>query len=218
LNTDIEAKIEEVIDQKIQNKEMFTAYDVSYDLQNNHQIKERHNNMKHYIHDVMSEHISNYYPYKKSIVPIGGKGSAFLYHPDSADINTYAPINDSNPPSQIAVTGGQATLVKDSSGSAFALVANSRNRVIIPKGSLSSIGLMAKGVAVVYSDADEEKVIITTKHFPKKSNWKILNKYIVDKSGNIMISENVIKKCGVDSDGEFLMEVKSDSIELSVED
>ena len=222
MNRDIENKIEEVIDQKMNNNEMFTAYDVSLDIQKNHGIKERHNNMKHYIHDVMNEHLDNYMPYKKSVVTINGKGSAFLYCHMNSDPNTYTPVVVAvpQPTGAIASAPAQTSTAVVSSNHAkktSTVKTNSRDRLIIPKSSLESIGLVPKGIAVVYADPNLDAIIISSKKVTPDSSWTLLNKYIVDKSGNIMISENVMKKADITSGDSYYVDSNGDCITLTVE-
>jgi hypothetical protein len=235
MNTDIEKQIEAVIDQKIQNKEMFTAYDISYDLQRNHGVKERHNNMKMYIHDTMAEHISNYYPYKKSLVDVG-KGQAFLYHENHSDISGYKPITScpvisNNHLGTTAVAKDGSTLTSPngtvfgrptkivSNPTSSVLSPNSRDRIIIPAKMLRGASLNPKDVAVVYANNIDSALLICSKSVVKDPDWKAVDKYIVDKSGNIMISERVIFNNGVCSDDSlYRVDLVGDIISLMVED
>ncbi len=78
--------IQDVIAEKTGNDEMFTAFDVSRAVQSRG-IKERHRNMKRDIHSQMS----GFDGYNRTSVDIPGKGTAFLYHPDYADVESYDP-------------------------------------------------------------------------------------------------------------------------------
>lgn len=218
LNTDVERKIEEVIDYKMGSNEMFTAYDVSLDIQRKYGIRERHNNMKNYIHDVMTDHLDNYLPYRKTLITINGKGQAFLYFPMHEDPTTYSPVVTAPSFTNVsAVSCPSNATITASKNKQKNVTANSRNRLIIQKSYLEDVGLSSKDIAVVYADNNQDRIVIASKSVSPSADWDMLNKYIVDKSGNIMVSENILKKYDITTGDSYFLNVDGNVVSLTVD-
>lgn len=89
--------IQSVVSEKVGSNAMFTAYDVSVEVQKRASLQglpvERHADMKRDIHNAMQQ-ISGY---EKSLVDVGAATRAFLYHPQGTNPLTYVPMprNDS---------------------------------------------------------------------------------------------------------------------------
>lgn len=94
------ATIQQVVDDKVQKNEMFTAFDVSRAVQHlGH--RERHNNMKDVVHDYFLQ--GNIQGYDRTLVTVvAGKPDAWVYHPVGVDATTYQP---SYQPLPAAVSG-----------------------------------------------------------------------------------------------------------------
>ncbi len=84
------ATIQQATLDKVAANEMFTAFDVSRTVQTlGH--RERHNNMKHVVHELFeSGGISTYDRTLVTVEP--GKPEAWVYHPAGTDPNQYKPV------------------------------------------------------------------------------------------------------------------------------
>lgn len=87
--------IHEVIDQKVENNEMFTAFDISKQVQTLQKERnlpfERHSLMKDDIHQVMKHWLSEHY--EKTTIDVGEHIRPILYYPQNADPTTYVNQN-----------------------------------------------------------------------------------------------------------------------------
>ena len=85
------ATIQQVVEDKVKNNELFTAFDVSRTVQNMGH-RERHMNMKHVVHDLFeSQQLTGY---DRTLVNVeAGKPEAWVYHPQGVDGTTYTPTH-----------------------------------------------------------------------------------------------------------------------------
>ena len=84
------ATIQGVVDQKVAANELFTAFDISRVVQHlGH--RERHNNMKHIVHDYFQQ--GNLTGYDRTLVPVEtNKPEAWVYHPIGVPATNYKPV------------------------------------------------------------------------------------------------------------------------------
>lgn len=89
------ATIQGVVDQKIADCELFTAFDVSRAVQHlGH--RERHDNMKHVVHEYFRQ--GNFTGYDRTLGAVDpGKPEAWIYHPMSVPSTKYQPIHQALP-------------------------------------------------------------------------------------------------------------------------
>jgi len=104
---DTEALVVEVVTQKVDGDEMFTAFDVSKVVQARQEEDgvpiERHRNMKNVVHREMEQYVDSGI-FEKTLHDVGAPTSAFLYHPVGTDPEDYvAQHRDVAAPPQPAV-------------------------------------------------------------------------------------------------------------------
>lgn len=103
--------LETIIQGKINNGEIFTAFDITKELrvQVGKSVRISHNDVKHDIHDLIQRHSnSGSVSYSRTLVDLPGVPERpFLYHPQGSDINTYGPLAQSN----AAATAGHSVVV-----------------------------------------------------------------------------------------------------------
>lgn len=95
--------IDQVIQGKVDQKQSFTAFDISLEVKRRGG-KERHRDMKSYIHQSMETHV-DFGDYNKSSIPIAGGTPpyAILYYHSSVDPSTYHQLNRGNQQTQNSV-------------------------------------------------------------------------------------------------------------------
>jgi hypothetical protein len=92
--------IDDVVDEKINAQEMFTAFDISLEVRRRGGT-ERHREMKGYIHDVMKDKVQNGdYNTTSVAIPNGNPPQAILYYHAFSDPSTYKPLNRQAPQNQ----------------------------------------------------------------------------------------------------------------------
>ena len=112
--------IEEVVTEKVDADELFTAFDISLAVQDRAKATgvptERHRHMKNSIHTELQQYLDTQV-YSRSLQDVGAPTQAFVYYPTGSDPSAYVPRSrsDSSPqPSQrkqLGDTGSRPTSV-----------------------------------------------------------------------------------------------------------
>ena len=121
--------IDQVIQGKVDQKQSFTAFDVSLEVKRRGG-KERHRDMKSYIHQAMETHV-DFGDYNKSSIPIvgGNPPYAVLYYHSSVDPSTYHQLDRDTQTKNVtqndAVTlSGSASISSDNNATQNNMVTN----------------------------------------------------------------------------------------------
>jgi hypothetical protein len=102
--------IDSIVDFKVQSGELFTAFDVSLEVQCNlkasgafHSDNHRHRNIKNDVHKSIDRYLGNA-QYERQLCDVGASTDAFVYYPQGCDPSSYvpltrndAPVSNSNP-------------------------------------------------------------------------------------------------------------------------
>src|SRR5262252_3992392 len=92
----LQSVIESVVNDKVQDGEMFTAYDVTKEVRNRGH-RERHDNIKQVVHDYYGRGLMGP-DYTRTLIPIAGAPMpAFLYHRHTDDPTTFNPHSKPRP-------------------------------------------------------------------------------------------------------------------------
>jgi len=95
----LQSVIESVVNDKVQDGEMFTAYDVTKEVRNRGH-RERHDNIKQVVHDYYGRGAMGP-DYTRTLIPIAGAPiPAFLYHRHTDDPTTFNPRSKPQPASK----------------------------------------------------------------------------------------------------------------------
>lgn len=208
--------IVEVIEQKIINQEMFTAFDVSTEVQKkakNQSIPiERHRNMKNDIHQEMQQYL-HAGMYKSQLHDVGAQMQAILYFPDNSDPNNYIPqkrkdnslgvvIKGNTKPiiPACAVVDGKLKLVdttsQDISDSQKAgRSPDQRGTLTVPNNLLQNAGLKPRMTAFVFLRPQDDLLFVTKNVHDRKYEAV----YTVDYAGNVRITKSILKLIGDDN-------------------
>lgn len=199
------AEIQNAIDAKVGACDMFTAFDVSRAVQNAG-TRERHNNMKHVVHEYFES--GAMVGYDRALVRVDpSKPEAWVYHPTGTDPTQYRPNHQSlqsgtTPQSFYSQTApAPAPSVPSISAVAFQapLVSakhkpDQRGAVTVPAKAIVAIGAKAGEVLDVVQDGD--KLVISRDGVNGR-------KYIINTSNNIRIKRRTWSKIVKAATGDF---------------
>ena len=200
--------VKEVVDSKVANQEMFTAFDVSLEVKSKCKSQNlppmRHSEMKADIHNyIMDEYISTGL-YNKSLHDVGAPSRAFLYHSPSSDPNNYVPMDRSsfgnNKPQDTSQSNSLASLgvaVADSTVGTKrrfqtagerekdGTFPDKRKSIRVMVGLLRQLGLEPKDTAYISRAViNNENHIVVSKN-PRDNN---IGSYTVNPNGGIAIT------------------------------
>jgi len=185
----------DVILEKINKKEMFTAFDVFKEVKKRG-LKEKYRDIKK---DINSLYFSIMFDYERSIVHIPNVSiSTFIYHPKGTDANKYVKINNLSKHSV------------DIRGRLWHSV-DIRGRLWIPSKYITDIGISIGNNVYVTFDGFS---LIITKNIPK--NATKLASYKVDRHGNVAISKSVFIKSGLSNKKYYLISGNKKEIKVKI--
>jgi len=198
-----EQLISDLTFQKVSQGSMFTAFDISLFAKQEKGMTERHNAVKHVVHDL---YVNGQMPgYERTLIDIPGVSrQAFLYHPIGADISRYDPKDRSKFPnvggSAAATSNGisvvnpnpiPAPTVTSTTGTQLGQRVDRRGRLCIPNILTRKLGWNGMRAIVVYADNGG---VVLTENF---RSYACLTSYYPDKDDNIRISARTLRKCGI---------------------
>ncbi len=202
--------IESVTSDKVQAGEMFTAYDVSKEVQKRGH-RERHNNMKVVVHDYYVRGAMGA-DYTRTLIPVAGAPTPpFVYHRNTDDPTTYQ-ASPSDPAAVTAAVGSfyaQGTVaVQDATDSGddeddgtvvlsppaslpsvngkHYRKPDARGTVCIPAKYLRTAGFSPKDKACIWAGGNSLRVVKPT------TGGKPLATYTVDSNNNVRITKHTL--------------------------
>lgn len=217
--------IQEIIDRKINNNELFTAFDVSLAVKELASAKgepvERHRHMKGTIHQTIEPFVQQGI-YNSELWDVGAQTRAFLYYPNGADPNTYVPVARRNAkpapqqsgsllpttPGTLATDDGD---FDDGDGIDSGRKADKRGTLTVPNFLLRQAKIEHKDVAyaTVRKDSQGRDTVVLSKRVP--AGCAPLTTYTVDKGGNVRVCKATLETAGI-ADGAFDFEHIDDQV------
>src|SRR5262245_35534198 len=97
LATTIREQIDEIADEWIHAGKMFTAFEVSLAVKQRG-VKERHRNMREYIHEVIHRLGIQRGDYSRTLMDVGAPEQAWVYHTIGANPYEYVPLDRTGMP------------------------------------------------------------------------------------------------------------------------
>lgn len=199
--------IDHVIQEMIDQKRAFTAFEVSLEAKNRG-ANERHRHMKEYIHKcTVLNDACEFGDYTKTMVDVGNENGqvlrAFLYHPTSYDASGYQPLSRGR--SQPVVTTSNPTIVAvlpasvpDTDNGDDSYGVDYRGRLWVLSNTLSNVGVKPSEPVYVFQDGN---AILLSKTDPNQG----AKAQIVEPRGGLHLSGATLKAYGLDGD-KFLIE------------
>lgn len=213
--------VREVVQRKVNNDELFTAYDVSKEVQELAKQRgvpaERHRDMKNAIHDEM-EQFTNSGVYARTSVDVGAPIPPFLYYPSNGDPNSYVPANPGHPipVSAIPPTNPVAAAVSANPAGNGGRLADQRGTLTIPATLMRSMGFTPFQTAYVYgrTDASGNPVVAIAPTAPQ--GVSVLTTYTVDKACNVRVTQKQLRAAGIAQNTQDSFDFGTDNGEVYV--
>jgi hypothetical protein len=189
--------LEQIVNDKVNNREMFTALDITRAAQGQG-IQARHRDLKNDIHGILRNVVGNVY--SRTLIQIAGvTEKPMLYYPAGTDPDTYvSPAAQGQTATATATATPSTAHLQTAPTFPKAKVPGASNRdrrgrIWIPSRFLSGIGA---------ATGDEVAVAITqgSLKVAKSADPTLVNYfYTVDRHGNIAISATAFQKAGIDN-------------------
>lgn len=210
--------IDSIVDSKVQSGELFTAFDVSLEVQRDlkasgsfHSDNHRHRNIKNDVHKSIDRYLRNA-QYERQLCDVGASTDAFVYYPQGCDPSSYvpltrndAPVSNSNPyvinttPTVVPVVSTPVVSSANDGGTDDAgdgRKPDARGTVCVPNYLLRNAGFSSGDTASVYSGKDDlgNDCLVISKQVP--AGVGPLTTYTVDSYCNVRITHSVFANTG----------------------
>jgi len=210
-----ESRIQTVVNQKVDADELFTAWDVSLEVQKwakqAGEQPERHRQMKSVIHHAMEQFVSSNV-YQQTLQDVGAPAQAIVYHPFGVDPTNYQPRerNDRNVNAMTPQTTNTATVtsatVDNSNDNDNDLSNNSgrhgdkRGTLTVPCYLLRAAGFNPRDTAYIYNEVDDNgsNVLVVSRNL--SSGRTAIGTYTVDDHTNVRVTSFQLDASGVRED------------------
>jgi hypothetical protein len=177
--------VEEVIREKVDRGEMFTAFEVSLEAQKRG-VAERHRHLKHVVHQCFeSGQMGGFYTRTLTLIP-GAPQAAFLFHRTADDPAAFRPL-DRSPANPLGLGTGRR--VKSAAGYGV----DRRARVCVPVQLLRRAGMRPGDEAVVLVNRNRQRLALS-KTRPASGRVQTLASYRVDRYGNVRIAQRILQR------------------------
>jgi hypothetical protein len=191
--------IEQVLQEKVQRGEMFTALDVSLETQKRG-VQERHRNMRQVVHQYFEGGYMGSH-YTRTLVSIpGAPSAAWLYHLTSDQPANFQPL------SRAGMNNRSQRARKASNPATDGYSIDRRARVCVPVRLLRQAGFQPGDEAYVIVDGGSQGLALS-KTCPR-AHKQSLTSYRVDRYGNVRIAQGTLRRASLggqtydlDSDG-----------------
>jgi hypothetical protein len=174
--------VEQIVQEKCQAGEMFTAFDVSVEAKKRGS-RERHRDMRAVVHACFEQGIMGPAYQRNRITIPGAAAKAWLYYHYQSDPYTYQAMDRSHLPTKRGHLASQNG----------AYQVDKRARICVPARLLRQAGFRP-GENVLVVAAARAKYLLLTRQQPATQGYQILSAYRVDRSGNIRIMQGTLKK------------------------
>jgi hypothetical protein len=174
--------VEQIVQEKCQAGEMFTAFDISVEAKRRGS-QERHRDMKVVVHHCFDQGIMGP-AYQRNLIPIPGvPAKAWLYYHYQSDPYSYQAQARSQAP----------TKRRGRTSSDGAYQVDKRARICIPARLLRQAGFRP-GEHVLVVAAARAKHLLLTRQQPTTPEQQVLSVYRVERHGNVRIVQGTLKK------------------------
>jgi antitoxin component of MazEF toxin-antitoxin module len=202
---DVQKRIHEIVGEKIDNDDRFTAYDVTQQLRReNYWVK--HHEVRTEVHRMFRD--GDMPGYSRDLVPMGGPTPAWEYHPASSVMQTLAGLTGhlfgrSQPPrfttpSTLRTYGhSQAGTAPTAPGSGAPVRLDRRATVCIPARFVRQVALRPGEKVHVFMDASNTQLVVRPDRTAHASPALPARRYTVDKHYNIRITHTTQFRAGL---------------------
>ncbi len=194
---------EQVILEKAQKAELFTAYDVTREVRRRvgRGTNVPHNDVKQEVHNFFANGQMGT-DYTRTLANLNlpsGTDQPWIYHPNTADPTNYSNVtvvqthNGVNAVTAVVKNDGGDDGVNLTSDGTYKV--DARDTLCLPKALLQDAGLIPGDTANVAADA-LQGVVAVMKAVPDPSVYTALSTYTVDKYGNVRVTQHTLQRAG----------------------
>ncbi len=217
LNTSTQNLIAEVVNSKVDKDEMFTAFEVSLEVQQRAKGRgeavERHGEMKETIHQELDRFLQTGV-FQRELRDVGAPSTAYVYYPDGEDPTNYQPMarrGDSRKPAapSTAVTTGSPAVAVATAQTDKNMVpklatdcaslgrhTDARGTLTIPAILMLAANFRPHDKVVFYSDDDNGTEVAVISH-QTPPGVDPLTEYTVDKDANVRVTATQLEDAGL---------------------
>jgi hypothetical protein len=203
---DVRKRLQEIVSEKIENDDRFTAYDITQQLRReNYWVK--HDEARTEVHRMFRH--GEMPGYSRHLAPMGGSTPAWEYHPASSVMQALAGLTGrllcrSRPPrfvtpSNLRTYGNMPTGTAPAaprSGTAVRL--DGRATVCIPARFVRQVALRPGEKVHVFIDASNAQLVVRPDRSPHPLPGLPARRYTVDRHYNIRITHTTQLRAGLD--------------------
>lgn len=228
LDTSTQTLIADEVRERVDNDEMFTAFDISLAVQQTAKDRgeavARHRDMKQTIHDEMDAYMQHGV-YNRTLRDVGAPSHAYIYHPVNEDPNDYVPMQrkDRNqtqsqasvsvPPqpsptvATVTTTTTTATASRNaapkspSDCASLGRHTDNRGTLTIPAILMLAANFRPHDKAVFYNDTDNNGDVVGVIAHQTPPNKDALTEYTVDRDANVRVTAHQLNQAGIGGDG-----------------
>jgi len=206
-----QSAIDSIVANKISGNQMFTAFDVSLEVQK--ELKSngsfdpdlhRHRYIKNDVHAAIDRLSSGVY--SRQLRDVGAPTDAFVYYPNGTDPANYVPMTRNDAPAaaadpytiSIPATATAPTVPTSTDGSSDGRTPDARGTVCVPNYLLRNAGFNPGDKAYICLGKDDlgnDAIVVTKQILPSGA----ATCYTVDSYCNVRITKSVLDMCGFSS-------------------
>ena len=202
-SNDMEKTCVEIVFEKINEKENFTAYDITLELRKNGFWVE-HEDVKKLVHALMQDEMNSGTNYQKNLEFVTAEKQAFVYKPIENDIDVTVEDYIDDDDDDDDGNNGNGELFKT----------DKRGRLCIPASMVRAIGLNPGDLCCCFIDPKNQNILSIT-NVDYSADGTIMAYYIVDSYNNIRISSKVLQK-SIGEKNLFIMELNGQKDEINI--
>lgn len=191
--------IENAVNNKVQNSEMFTAFDITNEVRKQSKDNINHYEVRKEVKKIFQSGGMNNYTQTIGNLP-GVNPQPWVYHPFTSDASLYQPNIAPTPP---AATSSSDDDEEDEDEYSV----DARKTLCIPAKYLREAGFASGDEAFVI--AGSNNIFVTKNH----NNHTQLSSYKVDMYGNVRVTQSILRKGGI-AGSRFRVERKNNTIKV----
>lgn len=205
VSQDVLDKLNTTVEQFIQEKRLFTGYDVTIETREREKIKLHHGEVRGDIHELPAlKDEFEFGNYERHRIDMPDGLWAWVYHEKGVDPNQYASRVKQKTTASVAPVAATSTTVDDSSVAQDSggkqndgsFSTDYRNRLMVAKNFLESVQLKPGDDCYVHHDVANSKLILANS---EQTGFSLLGTYRVERNGDIRLSAKTLQNLGAGS-------------------
>ncbi len=200
----------DVVNKKMRNKEIFSAYDVFLEYERRDINPETYSSVKNDIRSILSSHVEMMVgSYKRNLVTMPNGKQANVFYPTGQNPQTHSP-SIKKTQTQTQVQASQRT--KTVKNSTKQTQTDKSGRLLVPAKFVSQAGADQTGSLFVFKGDNAKNTVIARSKAPSSGREYV--SYAVDQYNNVKISKSTLNKFGLNPSKPVNIDFNNGSIVL----